>query len=124
MERLQHARFGTEIRALISSKMSEDVALTGILIDELNALMEAKQTGACHPKEDSLSGSLSQIRYLRLYVANRSVRVYFTVNDNTLWMLHLDVNKRRNNLSTSTKKKLSDRLRDVKTNPTYQGESQ
>lgn len=88
--------------------------MSGILIEEIDYLAEQKRKGAGHPKEDRLRGRLSEIGYLRLYPCGWSVRVYFVVLEAILWMLCLDANKRRMNLSKGMEVALAARLGDVK----------
>lgn len=90
-----------------------DPALAGILHNEMNFLAERKAAGQGHPKEDSLQGELAGIRYLRLYRQGESVRLYFVVDGGVIWMLHLEVSKRRTNVSDATVALLKARRRDL-----------
>jgi hypothetical protein len=78
-------------------------------------LAAEKAAARKHPKEDALTGDeLRAIGYLRLYTFGHSIRLYFTVIDGVLWMLHLDISKRQKNLSEGTEARLLQRLKDVR----------
>lgn len=110
LKRLQHSGFGAEIRELIL----EDPEAAGIVISEVCCLSELKFNGSRHPCEERLAGDdLSAIGYLRLYRSRQSLRVYFTVIEGTIWMLHFE-SKRRTDLSDGTVRLLKSRLLDVK----------
>ncbi len=112
--RLQHSQFGSEIRALLRTRLKRDQELAGIIVDELGVLQEKKEQGQRHPDEDRLEDDLSPVGYLRLYPPGHSVRVYFTVIDGVMWMLALVTSKRRTKLLDSEKKMLHQRLREVR----------
>ena len=114
IKRDQHPGFGREIRALISSNKSEDRARGAIVIEELAALSDAKAEGRRHSKEDSLEGALAEVSYLRLYSSGYSIRVYFVVRGDVLWMLAIDASKKRTNLTDGTKQMLANRLNELK----------
>ena len=111
--RKQHPGFGKEIRALLTSTKRKDRVIAGILVSEIDELLARKEQGEPHAKEDCLQGDLSSVRYLRLYVARESSRVYFTVRASTIWMLHLDTKKRRTQVAASTKDLLKQRVRQI-----------
>ncbi|WP_155798745.1 hypothetical protein [Sorangium cellulosum] len=111
---MQHPRFGAEFRELLASDKVADRELAGILVDELGALREAKENRRLHPNEDRLNGDdLDGIGYLRLYIGGYSVRIYFAVIRGNLWMLALDPNKRKTNLTDGMKTRLASRLREA-----------
>jgi hypothetical protein len=112
LKRLQHTGFGKEIKALLGSKHLAERELAGIVASELDAMAKMKDGGGKHPKEEVLGGSeLTKIHYLVLYTASFSVRAYFTVHGNTVWMVALDVQKRRTKMTQGMTDKLKDRLR-------------
>jgi hypothetical protein len=111
LKRLQHPLFGRELRPLINSANVQDRELAGIIVDELNALEEARREGKKHKDEDRLRGpNLDEIGYLQLYTKGHSLRVYFSLIDGNLWMLALDEGKRRKHLTDGTKIMLRTRL--------------
>lgn len=111
LKRLQHPDCGTEFRRVLK----DDADLAGIIVEELEELVRAKQEGRLHAKEDKLHGEeLSSIAYLRLYKSGYSARVYFATVGGNIWLLAVDGNKRQTKLSKSTEKMLCDRLADVR----------
>jgi hypothetical protein len=93
IERTQVPAFGTEIRGLLDQERAteKEHELAGIVINEIEALVDAKSNGKSHPKEERLGGpTLRDISYLKLYVSGQSVRVYFTIQEGRMWMLHLE----------------------------------
>ena len=113
LPRDQHPGFGTELRALIASGRSEDERRAGIIISETDELARCKAIGQAHPKEDRLEGPLKEISYLRIYKQDFSLRVYFVVIDGTIWMLGLDANKRRAELTDGRQRTLRERLKHI-----------
>lgn len=113
LKRVQHEGFGAELRGLLGSKLVEDREIAGIIVDELGALMEAKQSGKPHPDEDKLNGDdLNDIGYLRLYVRGKSIRVYFLIDKGMMVMLALDAAKRKNYLDEGMTTRLRNRRRE------------
>jgi len=79
--------YGTELRALIGSKLKADRELAGIIVDEIEHMCALKAQAQVHPKEKPLNGRLADLRCLVLYVHGESVRVYFRVVSGQVWML-------------------------------------
>lgn len=114
IRRLQLQAFGAELRKLLTSSITAERELAGIIVSEIDALCEAKEQRKAHPHEDRLNGKgLDGIGYLRLYKLGSSVRVYFTLINSELWMLELDANKRATNLTDGMKTTLANRLREA-----------
>jgi len=114
VKRDQHSGFGKELRALLTSDKSEDLEIAGIIVDEIDALDEARANGRAHPKEDRLNGpKLSAVQYLRIYSNKQSIRIYFTVVKQTLFMLALDKGKRQTALTAGMEHRLLERLTSV-----------
>lgn len=116
LPRNQHAGFGKEIRSLLTSTREADQELAGWVADALDELAEAKADGRPHRNEERLTDDLRDVQYLKLYPPGASVRVYFTVADGTIWVLHLDESKRRTAITDATKTKLKNRLREIREN--------
>lgn len=116
MLRLQHSSFGKELRALLTSSLKDERAIAGIVVDEVNALTEARADGGkSHPKEERLNGDdLVEVHYLKLKNSGQSIRIYFTVIDGAIYMLALDVAKRRTNITDGLRERLVGRLREIK----------
>ena len=112
-KRLQHNEFGKEIRSYLDSVKSEDRELAGIVVDEINAFVRAHKEDRNHPDEKRLDGDLREVQYLQLYRKGFSIRVFFTISSDIMWMLALYANKRRTNLDASMRGILKNRLNDV-----------
>ena len=112
--RLQHRGFGQTIRRLLGSTRVAERELAGIVADEMNSLSREKATGQKHKNEFTLEGDLREVGYLKLKTSGFSIRAYFIVLNGTIYMLHLDDNKRRTDLTDGTKRLLAERVRDVK----------
>jgi hypothetical protein len=111
--RTQHPAFGTEIRAVLASTISEEAEIASTLRRELRALDDARRLHRPHPREDKLEGGeLGDVRYLRIYRHRQSIRVYFVAAGDTLTMLAIDIGKRRHEMTAGMKARLADRLRD------------
>jgi hypothetical protein len=105
--RLQHEGFGKEIRELVTSADSESMKICGIVLDEIVALEEARAQRQPHPKEEHLHGNdLSHVHYLKLKTAGNSIRIYFCSVRSYLYMLALDVGKRRTNITDGLTQRL------------------
>lgn len=118
MKRDQVPAFGTEFRALYCSKKTENQEAAAIIIDELDALLSARNAvpKRMHPKEETFTSNnqvLSGVRYLKLKTAAHSIRVYFVEIETTLWMLEIDL-KRRTNMTDGAIKSIADRLAEAR----------
>jgi len=103
------------IRELLTSRLTAERELAGIVVNELIALDKARENLKPHPKEDRLNGKgLDEISYIRMYSNGYSVRVYFTIIHGGIWMLALDRNKRQTNLTDGTKSMLLNRLHEAR----------
>lgn len=112
--RNQHPGFGAELRDLFRSPRKENKRIAGVVDSEMKRLQACKSRGQAHPDEDRLEGDkLREIGYLQLYGFGFSIRIYFHVDRGVLWMLGIDVAKRRTNLTTGTKTALLKRLEEV-----------
>lgn len=114
IKRGQHPGFGAEIRGLLRSDDRQDRDVAGIVIDELDELTRRRREGSSHPKELSLDGNLSEVRYLKLYKQGFSIRVYFMVRTEEIVVLAVDPNKRSTKISNSMRSTLERRLREVR----------
>lgn len=115
MTRLQHPGFGTELRALITSKKREEKEAAAAIVKALEELAVARAEGRLHPDEDAMTNNniLSGIRYLRLYPSGQSIRVYFTVTNDRIWLLGINPSKRTTTMTSAMKDLLSSRMSDV-----------
>ena len=111
LTRLQHRKFGDELRELLGSAKSEDKEIAGIVVSELTCLKQCRETGQRHPKESRLCGKVGDIEYLSLYSHGYSIRVYYHVTRDVIWMLAIDKNKRVTKLTSE--EMLLNRLNEV-----------
>ena len=100
---------------LLASGKSEERAIAGIIVEELEALDEARECGKNHPDVQRLHGDdLREVQYLELYKRGQSIRVYYAVIDGCLWMLAINHSKRRTALTEGMRERLVTRLREAK----------
>lgn len=114
--RLQHPAFGTELRALLTSRRREDRDAAEAVVVAMDELMAAKARGDMHPNEDAFTTTdrqVSGIRYLRLYPPGHSIRVYFMQDGDQIYMLGLDAAKRRTAMTSAMKDMLSRREAEI-----------
>lgn len=114
--RLQHPAFGTELRALLTSRRREERDAAAAVVEAMDELMAAKARGDMHPNEDTFTTTdrqLSGIRYLRLYPSGQSIRVYFMQDGDQVYMLGLDAAKRRTSMTSAMKDVLAHREADI-----------
>ena len=109
-----HRSFEKELRSLVKSRRKEDKERAGIVASEIKRLVSLKSEGKPHPDEGSLSGKLREIKKLELYHSGYSIRVYFFVGSGVIWILGMDVAKRRTKMTSGAEKSLKDRLSGIK----------
>lgn len=118
--RLQCAAFGEELRGLLKSTKKgnppgqRERKLSGIILSELDRLAQFRADGQPHPNEEKCKGKLAEITSLKLYRTGESIRIYFVVISQIIWMLLLDTDKRQTKISSGTEEKLLHRLKEVK----------
>ena len=109
MKRDQTETFGTKLRGLLCGR-SEDRKRGGIIVHAIETLTDLKRQGQHHPAENTLSG-MARVHYLRLYNKGESIRVYFTITDDVIWMLDLNPNKRTDDVTDAEMDALAELLR-------------
>ena len=107
IELRHHPLAEKELKSLIDGR-GEERRQAAIIIDELRDLKQCIEAGRRHRKEDSLSG-ISGVRYLRLKTSNNSIRVYFTVDRGSIWVLHVEPGKRRTRMTDGAITKIEQR---------------
>ncbi len=114
LRQLQHKKFGNELRPLLAKGATrEDRERGAIIVSELDQLARLKRAGQQHPQEERMhGGGLDQVRKLVLRQGH-SIRIYFCVEDGVLWMLALDINKRRTKVEDGMMETLRLRYADI-----------
>ena len=113
-KRVQHPDFGKALRALLGSTRDEERKMSGIICSALTQLDACRAEGKKHPDEKAMKGPLSEISSITLNNKGFSIRLYFTVLEDVIFMLHLDENKRRTYITDGLEKTLLRKLKETR----------